>query len=332
MAQTVAITEGSGHVILTFSGGKKKYVPKTGFALLYDPNSNEEDKVILSWASGDNLVAYDFERLNYLNVSSPSLANDQALVDLLVSYAVVATSGGGAGGGSIVYTNAAGDFTATPTTSAKTITITGLPFTLEEINVMGGSIKKRTSAGVVSTLDLSDVVVSAGVITLADIDDFAAGDEVYVTLIGPDKSYDKSLDSEKSNVQNPEWAHYTDVDHIVDQTDDAIANDYYSPEIFMDGFRNLAIQLTGNTGGTGVVFSIFATLNPDAATPTPASAPSSDWVNVSTAILGAATVTLNGGASGLYYTENGDKMPVKYVIQYDIDHATNTTDIFIRKY
>jgi len=126
---------------------------------------------------------------------------------------------GGAGGGSIVYTNAAGDFVATPTTGAKTITITGLSFTLEAINVVSGSIKRIVSDGTVIDLDLSDVSVAGGVITLDNIDNFTAGDVIYATFIGPDKAYDQSLDVTKIVVQNPDYGHYTSVETLVDEAD-----------------------------------------------------------------------------------------------------------------
>jgi len=122
-----------------------------------------------------------------------------------------ASSGaGGAGGGSIVYTNAAGDFTATANAGTKTITITGLPFTLEAIHVVGGSIKKIDVDDVVTTVPLTDVAVAAGVITLDDADDFVVTDTVYITLIGPDKWYDRDQDNAKVNVDNSDPAHYTD--------------------------------------------------------------------------------------------------------------------------
>jgi len=124
--------------------------------------------------------------------------------------------GGGAGGGSIVYTNASGDFTATANDGTKTITITGLPFTLEKIHVVAGSIQKITTAGLVSDVDMDNIAVAAGVITLSAADDFVATDTVYVTLIGPDKWYDRDLDSAKNIVQNPDYAHYTDVEEIIE--------------------------------------------------------------------------------------------------------------------
>jgi hypothetical protein len=131
------------------------------------------------------------------------------------------TSGGagGAGGGSIVYTNAAGDFIATPTNGAATITITGLPFTLEAIHVMGGSIeKKAVTTNLISTLNPTTISVSSGVITLGGIANFATGDEVIVTLIGPDKAYDRTLDIQKVVIQNPEYAHTTSVETLVSES------------------------------------------------------------------------------------------------------------------
>lgn len=245
---------------------------------------------------------------------------------------IVEVSGGAGsgGGGSSTYSNASGDFTATPTVDAKTITISGLPFTLEDKHVVFGSIKKIDSSGNVSSVLTTNVSVSAGVITLSDADNFVTGDSVVVTLIGPDKAYDSTLDVDKVSVSNPDFAHYTTVENIISATNDAVANYYYSPEIFMDGYQNLAIQLTGSTGGSGVVFKIYATLNSSASTPTAASAPSADWIDVSTYIFGSPSITLNSGNSNLFYTDG--KMPYKYIISYDIDNATNATDIFIRKY
>lgn len=158
------------------------------------------------------------------------------------------------------------------------------------------------------------------------------GGLIEVTLVDSDGDNisDSTLNALKVVNENPEWIHYTSVEHIVDETNESVANNYHSPEIFMEGYKNLEIQLTGSTGGSGVVFRIHGTLNPSAATPAAASAPSADWVDLGTAILGAGSVTLDGGASGLYYVNN--RMIYKYIISYDIDNATNTTDIFIRRH
>ena len=125
---------------------------------------------------------------------------------------------GGGGGGNNTYSNASGDFVATITNATTNITITGLPFTLEAIHVVTGSVKKIDTSDDVTDVPLTNVTVAAGVITLADADDFATGDVVMVTLIGPDKAYDVDLDNQLVAVQNPDYAHYTDVENIISQT------------------------------------------------------------------------------------------------------------------
>lgn len=132
-----------------------------------------------------------------------------------------ASSGsGGAGGGSIVYTNMSGDFIATPTNGTVTITITGLPFTLEAGHVALGSIKKKAvTTNVITTLLPSTISVSGGVITLGGISNFATGDEVYITLIGPDKAYDTALDNTLVAVQNPDYGHETSVETLISEDD-----------------------------------------------------------------------------------------------------------------
>ena len=274
---------------------------------------------------------------NILTITGAVFTNTDTFVILTnVAKPSSASSGGGAGGGSIVYTNAAGDFTATINNGTKTITITGLPFTLENIHVAGGSIKKiAVTTNVLTTLTPTTIAVAGGLIALTGIDDFVTGDVVYMTLIGPDKWYDQDLDNAKTNVQNPDYAHYTDPDHIVDVTD-ATVDQHYSGEIFPASYPYLAIQLTANatTGAAGVVFKFWGTLNPDAATPADlAAAPSTDWADISVEVLGAATVTLGTAATeSKIYNIDSPTMLHKYIIQYDPGHATNTVDIFIGKF
>jgi len=127
-------------------------------------------------------------------------------------------SGSSVGGGSSTYSNAQGDFVATITASTTNITITGLPFTLEDIHVIGGAIKKVDSSGDVTSLDTSNVTVSGGVITLGNETNFSSGDSVLVQLIGPDKAYDDATDSNLSFVVNPNYEHYTSVEHLIDES------------------------------------------------------------------------------------------------------------------
>jgi len=154
-----------------------------------------------------------------LTVTGAAFVNTDTII-IFTNIPRPASSGaGGAGGGSIVYTNMSGDFVATITNGTTNITITGLPFTLEAGHVVLGSIKKKVvTTNVITTLLPSTVSVSGGVITLGGVTNFATGDEVYISLIGPDKAYDISLDSQQVVVQNPDYGHYTGVETLISET------------------------------------------------------------------------------------------------------------------
>lgn len=154
---------------------------------------------------------------NVLTIAQGAFNNTDTFV-VVTNVAKIAASPSGVSGGNVIYTNAAGDFIATITNATKNITITGLPFTLEAMHVVAGLIKKITvTTNVVSNVVLTNVSVSGGVITLTDADNFATGDIVLVTLIGPDKAYDKT-DYTKVLVGNPEYGHYTSVETLVSES------------------------------------------------------------------------------------------------------------------
>jgi len=152
--------------------------------------------------------------------------------------------GGSAGGGNNAYTTASGQYTATANVGTKTITITGLPFTLSECSVADGGIKKIDASGNVSTLDTSQFTISGDIITLPLEDDFVTGDEVCVTLIGPDKAYDTTLDANKDIVQNPIWSRYTDAESLVSASDIGATDDTWvdqGSEIDCRGYNVITI-------------------------------------------------------------------------------------------
>jgi len=154
-----------------------------------------------------------------LAVTGAAFASDDKFIVFTNIPRPASSGAGGAGGGSIVYTNMSGDFVATITNATTNITVTGLPFTLEAGHVVLGSLKKKAvTTNVVTTLLPSTVSVAGGVITLGGVTNFATGDEVYVTLIGPDKAYDLALDSSQGVVQNPEYGHYTGVETLISET------------------------------------------------------------------------------------------------------------------
>jgi hypothetical protein len=101
-------------------------------------------------------------------------------------------------------TSVGGDFKAVANNGTKTITITGLNFTLTAQHVLAGDgIYLRNNEGGSLPLPTDDVTVSSGVITLPDMGlDFISTDNVDVTLSGQTPRVSKDLDVEKVEVQN----------------------------------------------------------------------------------------------------------------------------------
>jgi hypothetical protein len=277
--------------------------------------------------SPDNQVL----RLDYTIVSSPVYASNALLYAGLTAMvgAISLGGGGGAGGGNNTWSNTQGDLTATVTVGTKNITIAGLNWTVEDINVISGIIKKIDSSGDVSDLRLSNVTVAGGVITLGDIDDFVAGDTVSVTLVGPDKGYDESLDSQIVSVLNPDSAKWTSVEHLVDLS--AQNTGILRYVIPFEGYQKLSMhsKLFCTSVGDTVTLTLFATNNSDADDTS-----DDDWIDVSTALLGAATLTATG-ATGDTNTFNqiADWCPLKFMVKITITGTTTTVsaDVYIKK-
>jgi hypothetical protein len=165
------------------------------------------------------------------------------------------------GGGSSTYSTAQGDITATPTVGTTNITVTGLPFTLTAEQIANGVVKRIASDGTVTVVDTGSVVVSGGVITLADADNFVSGDTVSVSLTGPDKAYDEALDSNIVSVLNPDYAHWTSVEHLIDESDLGIDATYDG-----GGAQDLVMTDTGETYTAATVAEGYTIYNVTQAT------------------------------------------------------------------
>ena len=247
------------------------------------------------------------------------------LAELFAAVSGIATSvslGGGGVSGDDIYTNVNNtDFSATPAVGAKTITIGALgAFTLEAKNVVAGSISKIDSSGNVKTLALSNVGVSASVITLGDIDDFVSGDEVLVELKGPPKGYDEGQDSKIVTNLNPDSGKWTSEDHIVDAAEDATTL-YY--EIPMEGFKDLSKHWKF-TGGGVVTMTLWGTNNPAAA-----AGAVTDWVDITADYL---TKTLTISAGTIEFAEVAENLFFKKVmLRLVTTGTTNVMDVYIKK-
>lgn len=149
------------------------------------------------------------------------------------------------------------------------------------------------------------------------------------TSVVQDLTYDDGTGMNEVLVGNPEYLHRTTTQNIADATN-ATVDQHYSSIIDMDTYLYAGIQLTGSSDGSGVTFKAYATLNADAATPADGAAtPSADWVDVSTAVFGAASITLDSGNSGIYWIDEPTVLG-RIIFQYEPDNATNSSDIFIK--
>jgi len=276
--------------------------------------------------SPDNQVL----RLDYLMVSSPVYAsNDELYAGLIGMAGGVSLGGGGAsaGGGASVWSTKQKDFITSTTDDTKNVSITGLSWTLEAENV--AIVEKFESNGDKSTLALTNVIVSGGVITLGDIDDFASGDTVSVTLIGPDKAYDEGIDAGTVHVINPEYGHWTSPEHLVDLSAEGASDQLYV--IPWESYKNGSIhyKIVNTNAGDTITLTMFATNNADAD-----DSAVTDWVDVTTAMLGAASKSVNNASLEEIAFFNSNLTPLKFALRVVTATGgtdTNAVDVYIKK-
>jgi len=247
----------------------------------------------------------------------------------LVNPSAGASSGGG---GNNTWSNAQGDFTATITAGTKNVTIAGLPWTFDWRHVVLGTIQVKNADGTLNDpLNYTGLSVSGGVITLVGVDDFATGDEVLVTLFGPDKAYNEGTDANIVVVDNPDYAHYTSPEHLINVSavGDAVTSRYVVP---MEGYKHLAIhfKLFNSAAGDTITLTVFATLNADAD-----DAADTDWVDVTVTVLGAATKSVNNGTLEEIHFVDTVVIPLKYMFK-TVTASTaaadsNAADVYIKK-
>jgi len=232
-----------------------------------------------------------------------------------------AAGGGGALTGVASYSNATDDFGLITNAGTKTVTVTGAPYTVEYKHIAAGSGKVwNASTGGVSDLSTTQATVSAGVITFNGQNaNFTSNDSVVLFLIMPTKTYDIAQDVNKTTVYNQDYAHYTDIEQIVDETN--LDDDSVYVAIYMASYQyyNLHVNVSG-----GVIVTVYVTNNSaaDDADET------SDWVDYSTTLFGAANVE---DAEGMYFQDT-PIMPLKFLVKVVTTDASNAADIWLRKH
>jgi len=226
------------------------------------------------------------------------------------------SSGGGASTGStssVMVGSEVGTYTFDA--SAQTITMAGIKtLKLEEIllitNVTDQEIiYNPADASLGGTIASNVLTLEYDTTSMDDADDL----QIYVQY---NNSQDYSLEQDKVGVQNPEWAHYTSVEHIIDEAN--VAASTYRKEFTVEGYRNFVFHLNGSGG---VTMTLWTTLDD-----TTDETADTGWVRVDPTIF----PDLVDGET-VFYVDT-PQMPLKYMIKYVTSDATNAVDAWIRKY
>ena len=141
----------------------------------------------------------------------------------------VETSGGasGAGGGNNTYSTEQLDFTATITNATYNIVLSVDAIggdSITEANIMNGILTvydDSASEKIAITLDKFTWTSGTKTINTTNCTNaftFATGDIVSLTLTGPDKAYNESIDFNKTQEQSPITSHETDAEDILGGT------------------------------------------------------------------------------------------------------------------
>ena len=327
-AQTVIIEDLGNDIKFTFSNGDEITLNKLTLKTLNSVHSDPERSfVYLTDGAGfNNTDNNKVIRLRWDLVTSPVFASNDDLVSWIIgiSGSVALGSSAAGGGGSSTWSTAQGDFIATPTAATTNITVTGLSWTLEAENV--ASIVKYDSSGNKETLNTSNVVVSGGVITLGNEDDFEVGDTVSVTLIGPDKAYDEAIDSSIVSVLNPDSAKWTSPEHLVDFS--AQAADTLRYVIPMEGYADISMhwKFANTNAGDTITMTLWATNNADAD-----DTADTDWVDVTGDLLTKTLTVTNGTIE--FWEQLNNINPLKLMVKLVVVSVgdTNAADIYIKK-
>lgn len=231
------------------------------------------------------------------------------------------------------------DFSAVYT-SASTITISGVTFTLTDSSqVVYVKIIKAANtsdiyingqAGYTFTLNTTTGVISAyknGVATSI----FTTGDVYEVGINAQDKAFNLSTNSQMSSVLNPESSKYVQ-DSLVDTTNVAAATNYYpsSTGMSMDGYKDFSLSGKFIDADGTMTLRIEATNDEDTT--------NADWIDISllgidsktgiNVITAAMTVTNGTLTFGIEYNDlNYSNIRVKMVN----NGATNTAIIKARR-
>ena len=131
------------------------------------------------------------------------------------------------------------------------------------------------------------------------------------------KAYDSLRKTLRVDVLNPDYDHYTSVEHPVDSTNIDAGNNYQI--ILCTGYRELYVQVLGDGG---VTFTAYRSLSKDASD----TDETDGWVDMTASFFLSGAAVVDTGDDGILV----DRMPYKVMIKYVTSDAVNGSDIWIR--
>lgn len=141
------------------------------------------------------------------------------------------------------------------------------------------------------------------------------------------EDYDNSLN--KTQEQSPNRASYVDTETLVSWTNQEAAK--YFVKFIMNPYRKFDMQMIATTSWTDTNFKLWRSLVTNATETATDWTPSwVVWEDVSSEILGATSIDLTTWTNATISKDTTDMM--EYQLEYTIDHATNATTVYLKRY
>ena len=138
-----------------------------------------------------------------------------------------------------------------------------------------------------------------------------------------------AVSSSESTILNPEWSHYTDPIHLVDFDSVGASTNRYI--ITGQGYKNFSLhwKLVTTDAGDTTTLTFWATNNSAAD-----NTADTDWVDISTMVLGAASKSANNSTEeGMAFIDT-DFAALKYMVKIVTTTGgtnTNAADVYVVK-
>jgi hypothetical protein len=137
-------------------------------------------------------------------------------------------------------------------------------------------------------------------------------------VVSKDLTYDATTGANQTTILNPDYAHRTTPEEIMDETN--LDTDSAYAAVYMDTYNHASIQYSLSGGVTLTVYGA----NDESASDTDET---SGWVDLGSTLLGAASVT---DTDGFIFIDT-DFIIHKFLVKVETSDATNAANLFLKK-